>query len=112
VRIELDGAVLAESARAQLLFEHPVLPVRCYLPPEDIRVSLRPSATRTRCPYKGEASYWSLDVNGHTVHDLAWSYETPRAEAVRIAGLVSFFNERVDVCLDGELPSRPPAPWS
>jgi uncharacterized protein (DUF427 family) len=112
VRVELDGAVLAESARALLLFEHPVLPVRCYLPPDDIRVPLQPSPTRTRCTYKGEATYWSLDAGGHTIHDLAWSYENPRAEAARIAGLVSFFNERVDISLDGELPPRPPTPWS
>jgi uncharacterized protein (DUF427 family) len=112
VRIELDGAVLAESARAQLLFEHPLLPVRCYLPSEDIRIPLQPSATRTRCPYKGEASYWSLDVDGHTIADLAWSYQAPREEAARIAGLVSFFNERVEISLDGELPPRSNTPWA
>jgi uncharacterized protein (DUF427 family) len=113
VRIELEGVLLAESARAQLLFEHPVLPVRYYLPPEDIRVPLQPSPTRTRCPYKGEATYWSVDVNGRTIHDLAWSYETPRDEAAaRIAGLVCFFDERVDVSLDDEPSPRPHTPWS
>ena len=112
MRIELDGAVLAESARAQLLFEHPILPVRVYLPREDVRVPLRPSPTRTACPYKGEAVYWSIEVDGRTIPDLAWSYETPREAAARIAGLVCFFNERVDVRLDGELPSRPRTPWS
>jgi uncharacterized protein (DUF427 family) len=110
VRIELDGITLAESERAQLLIEHPILPVRCYLPREDISVPLRPSSTRTLCSYKGEATYWSADVNGSTIEDVAWSYETPRAEAARIAGLVCFFNERVDVNLDGE--NRPRTPWS
>lgn len=61
--------------------------------PEDVRGPLRPSPTRTRCPYKGEATYWSLDVGGRTLHDVAWSYEAPRDEAVRIAGLVCFFDE-------------------
>jgi uncharacterized protein (DUF427 family) len=112
VRIELDGVLLAESARARLLFEHPALPVRAYLPPEDIGVPLQPSPTRTRCPYKGEAAYWSLDSNGRTIHDLAWSYETPRDEAAPIRGLVSFFNERVDVILDGEPHTRPRTAWS
>lgn len=112
VRIELDGVLLAESARAQLLFEHPILPVRAYVPPEDVRVPLQPSPTRTHCPYKGEASYWSLDLNGRTIDDLAWSYETPREAAARIAGLMSFFNERVDVSLDGELAPRPRTGWS
>jgi uncharacterized protein (DUF427 family) len=99
VRVELDGVLLAESARAQLLFEHPILPVRAYLPPDDIRVPLQPSPTRTRCPYKGQAAYWSIDLEGRVLQDLAWTYETPREEAVRIAGLVCFFNERVDVHL-------------
>lgn len=112
VRVELDGTLLAESARAQLLFEGPVLPVRAYLPPDDIRVALQPSSTRTRCPYKGEAFYWSLELNGRTIGDLAWSYQTPREEAARIAGLICFFNERVDITLDGKRQPRPHTPWS
>ena len=112
VRVELDGTVLAESTRAMLLFEHPVLPVRAYLPPEDIRVRLHPSPTRTSCPYKGEAGYWSLDLDGRRMEDVAWSYETPRDEAAPIAGLVSFFNERLDVSLDGDRPPRPVTGWS
>jgi uncharacterized protein (DUF427 family) len=112
VRIERDGILLAESARARLLFEHPILPVRAYLPPDDIRVPLQPSPTRTRCPYKGEATYWTLDVGGRTIPDLAWSYETPREEAAQIAGLVCFFNERVDISLDDNLAPRPRTAWS
>lgn len=112
VKIELDGVLLAESARAQLLYESPLLPVRSYLPPADIRVPLRPSPTRTRCPYKGEAAYWSLDVNGRVVDDLAWSYESPLREAAQVDGLLCFFDERVDVTLDGRLQPRPRSPWS
>jgi uncharacterized protein (DUF427 family) len=112
VSIELDGTLLAQSARAQLLFEHPLLPVRYYLPPEDIHVPLQPSRTRTRCTYKGEASYWSVDLGGRTIPDLAWSYETPNQDAARIAGLICFFNERVDISLDGQLSPRPHTPWS
>jgi uncharacterized protein (DUF427 family) len=112
VRVELDGTLLAESTRAQLLFEHAVLPVRAYLPREDVRVPLTPSATRTRCTYKGEAGYWSVELDGWTFSDIAWSYETPNAEAARIAGLVCFFDERVDVALDGQRRPRPITPWS
>ena len=112
VRVGLDGVVLAESTRARLLFEGPILPVRAYLPPEDIRVPLRPSLTRTRCPQKGEAAYWSVDLDGYIIHDLAWSYEDPLREVAPLAGLVCFFNERVDVTLDGRSEARPRTPWS
>jgi uncharacterized protein (DUF427 family) len=112
VRVERDGALLAESADALLLFEHPVLPVRAYLPPADIRIPLRPSPTRTRCPYKGEASYWSLDLNGQTIDDLAWSYEAPLEEAARVAGRICFFDEHVNVSLDGEPQPQPRTGWS
>ena len=106
------ASLLAESARAQLLFEHPILPVRAYLPPADIRVPLQPSPTRTRCPYKGEAAYWSLELDGRTIDDLAWSYEDPLEARAAIAGLVGFFNERVDVSLDGRALPRPRTGWS
>jgi uncharacterized protein (DUF427 family) len=112
VRIELDGTLLARSTRPHLLFEGNVLPVRFYLPPEDLRVPLQPSPTRTSCAYKGEASYWTPDLPRGTVQDLAWSYETPLKDAAPLAGLVCFFNERVDVTLDGELLPRPRTPWS
>jgi uncharacterized protein (DUF427 family) len=71
VRIELDGRVLAESSSPSLVFETN-LPTRYYLPREDVRVELRPSELRTHCPYKGEASYWSVDGE----EDLVWAYTT------------------------------------
>jgi uncharacterized protein (DUF427 family) len=112
VRIELDGELLAESSQPRLLFEGPVLPVRAYLAREDVRVPMRSSDKRTRCAYKGEASYWSFDVGGRTVEDLAWSYEAPLLEAAEVAGRIAFFNERVDVIIDGERQQRPHTPWS
>jgi uncharacterized protein (DUF427 family) len=60
---------------------------------------------------RGEAAYWSLELNGRPVHDLAWSYETPHEEAARLAGLNCFFDERVDVSLDGWAEPRPHTPW-
>ena len=107
VRIELDGRLLAESSRPTLVFETN-LPTRFYLPRGDVEAELRPSARRTRCPYKGEASYWSLDAGD----DLAWSYERPLPDATELAGLVAFFDERVDVIVDGERRARPDTPFA
>lgn len=106
VRIELDGSVLAESSRPSVVFETN-LPVRFYLPREDVRADLRPSEKRTRCAYKGEASYWSPDVGGRVCDNLAWSYEEPLEDAAALTGLVAFFDELVDVTLDGARRERP-----
>jgi uncharacterized protein (DUF427 family) len=106
VRIELDGHVLAETTRARLLFETS-LPLRFYVPREDVRVELHPVSRRTYCPFKGEGSVWSVDVGGRRLEDLAWSYEQPLPAAGAIAGLVAFWDERVDVFLDGKRRERP-----
>lgn len=111
VRVEAGGVVLAESTRPVLLFETH-LPMRCYLPPEDVQVELRPSPTRTVCAYKGEATYWSVDLEGGPLEDVAWSYPEPLAEAARVAELVCFFVERTDTVLDGVAVPRPVTPWS
>jgi uncharacterized protein (DUF427 family) len=106
VRIALDGQTVAESKRPCMLFETG-LPVRFYLSRQDIVLDLHASPKRTECPYKGEASYWSVDVGGHRHRDLAWSYEKPLLEAAAIAGLVAFFDEKVDVAVDGQPRERP-----
>jgi uncharacterized protein (DUF427 family) len=111
VRLELDGEVLAETARAVLLFES-MLPTRFYLPREDVRVALQTSPTTSVCAYKGRASYWSAVVGGRTVTDAAWSYEEPLREAEQVRGRIAFFDERVDVVLDGVRRERPITPWS
>ena len=102
VRIELDGTLLAQSTRAVLLFETS-LPTRFYLPREDVTAAMRPSDKRTICAYKGHASYWSLDAG----ENLAWTYENPLPEAAAVKGLVAFFDELVDVSVDGERRERP-----
>jgi uncharacterized protein (DUF427 family) len=111
VRVELDGELLAETTRPHLLFET-ALPMRVYMPRKDVRVKLRPSAKQTYCAYKGQASYWSLDVAGAERKDLVWSYEDPLREAAEITGLVAFFNEKVDIVVDGKRSERPRTPWS
>ena len=108
VRVELDGTTLAESARPYLLFEPP-LPVRYYLPREDVRAELlTASDTRTACAYKGRASY--LSAPG--ADDVAWTYPEPLREAAEITGRIAFFDERVDITVDGERRERPVTPWS
>jgi uncharacterized protein (DUF427 family) len=102
VRIELDGELIAETTRAQLLCETS-LPMRFYIPLEDVRADLRPSPSRSFCPYKGEASWWSL--NGHD--DLGWTYEQPMPELPAIAGMAAFWDELVDIFVDGEPRERP-----
>ncbi|RAY15392.1 hypothetical protein DPM19_11895 [Actinomadura craniellae] len=101
VRIEVDGVTVAESHHPRLLFETG-LPVRYYLPKTHVRMDLlEPSDTVTRCPYKGQAEYWSINVEGRTHPDLAWSYRAPLAESQQVAGLVCFYDEKVTVFVDG-----------
>ncbi len=108
VRIEFGGTLLAESTRPALLFEPP-LPVRYYLPVEDVRTELlEPSRRETFCAYKGQASYWSTSE----AEDVAWTYRQPLREAAEITGRIAFFNERVDIVVDGTLLERPITPWS
>ena len=102
VRVELDGVTVADSRRPRILFETGLRP-RYYLPLTDLRLDLlRPSDRRTECPYKGEASYFSVEVNGRRFDDVVWTYRTPLPEAQKIAGLACFYDERVDLFLDGE----------
>jgi len=108
VRVERDGQVLAESSRPVLVFEPP-LPVRYYLPAEDVRTDLlAPSDRRTRCAYKGEASYWSLPG----FEDVAWFYPAPLREAGEIKDRIAFFDEHADITVDGRALERPVTPWS
>lgn len=108
VRIESDGRLLAESSRPLLLFET-LLPVRYYLPRADVVVDLRPSDTVTYCAYKGRASYFSVPEGPS---DLAWTYPAPLREAEPVRDRIAFFNEKVDVIVDGERQQRPVTPWS
>jgi uncharacterized protein (DUF427 family) len=109
IRVELDGTVLAESSEPTLLFETH-LPMRFYLPRRDLVLEPGPSAKRTVCAYKGEASHWSFDLPGGD--DIAWSYEEPIVDAAQIKGLVAFYDEQIDVVLDGERRERPRTQWS
>ncbi|MGE5132008.1 MAG: DUF427 domain-containing protein [Gemmatimonadota bacterium] len=107
VRVELDGVTVADSRQPRILFETG-LPPRYYLPLTDVRMDLlRPSESSSRCPYKGTAGYWSVDT-GQAVHeDIVWIYRAPLPESQKIAGLACFYNEKVDLFIDGEPQERP-----
>jgi uncharacterized protein (DUF427 family) len=102
VRVEVDGVIVADSGHPRILFETG-LPPRYYLPLSDIRTDLlRPSATQTSCPYKGTAGYWSVDSGQGLHEDIVWIYRTPLPESQKIAGLAAFYDEKVDVFIEGE----------
>jgi uncharacterized protein (DUF427 family) len=113
IRIVIDGQVVAESKRPKLLFEtnHPV---RYYISQEDVRMDLLvPSATKSRCPYKGPADYWSVKLGDRQFDDMVWGYMEPIAECPKIKGLLCFFHERgADIDVDGEAVPRPKTKWA
>ena len=108
VRVEVDGQVVAESSSPVVLFETG-LPARYYLPALDVRRDLLiPTDLATSCPYKGTARYWSVGEHDNIV----WSYPSPLPESRPVQGLMCFYNEKVDMYLDGELVEKPVTPFS
>jgi uncharacterized protein (DUF427 family) len=112
VKVRVNGELVAETERPKILFETG-LPPRYYIPPEDVREDVLVSSKKTtRCPYKGVASYWSIEVGAERVEDLIWYYPEPIPEAAKIKGLLAFFNEKVDLEVDGEVQETPITQWS
>jgi uncharacterized protein (DUF427 family) len=112
LRVEVDGQVVADTTRAVLLYETG-LPTRYYIPKLDVHMDLlEPTHTVTHCPYKGDATYWSLRVGGKTYEDFVWSYPRPIAEIPKIENLLCFYNEKADMYVDGVLQERPVTPFS
>ncbi|HWD08905.1 MAG TPA: DUF427 domain-containing protein [Actinomycetota bacterium] len=113
VRIELEGAVLAESSSPVMVFETG-LPTRYYLNRTEVDLThLIPTTTVTECPYKGTTSgYWSVDLGGKVHKDLAWCYDFPTRQLAPIAGLIAFYNEKVDISVDGQPLPRPETAFS
>jgi uncharacterized protein (DUF427 family) len=112
VRVELEGLTVAESMSPRLLFETG-LPVRYYLPKPHVRMDLfELTDTVTHCPYKGAAQAWSIRVGERLHENLAWCYPTPLRESEGIAGLIAFYNEKLDISVDGVLQERPATKFS
>jgi uncharacterized protein (DUF427 family) len=108
VRVELEGVVLGESSSPIMVFETG-LPTRYYLNRTEINFDhLVASDTVTECPYKGTTTgYWSVRTDDQVQRDLAWSYDFPTRQLLPIAGLIAFYNEKVDIFVDGQLLERP-----
>jgi len=108
VRVEIDGVVLAETRSPILLFETG-LPTRYYFDRTDVSFDhLDTSNTQSICPYKGVTSgYWSARVGGTVQPDVAWTYDYPMRQVAPIASLIAFYNEILDIFLDGDKLPRP-----
>lgn len=112
VRVSVEGRTVADSRQPVLLFETG-LPTRYYLPREDVDSDLLvPSETTSRCPYKGKAWYCGVEADGKLHEDLVWTYPEPEPAVEKIAGRLAFFDEKVDVEVDGEPQERPRTKWS
>lgn len=112
VQVSVDRIQLADSRQPRILFETG-LPPRYYVALTDVAMGrLRPSTTISHCPYKGTASYWHVDIGGEVHQDLVWMYRAPLPESARIAGLACFYNEKVDLTIDGVLAPRPRTKFS
>jgi uncharacterized protein (DUF427 family) len=112
IEISLDDEVLASTDNAMSLLETH-LPIRYYVPPDDVASSLlTPSETRSTCAYKGIASYVSTTDDRPEGRDIGWTYPRPLADALRVRDYFAFWNERIDLQVDGELQRRPVTPWS
>jgi len=108
VRVELNGVVLAETRKPRLLFETS-LSVRTYIPKTDCRMDLWvPSDFTTGCPYKGDAHYYDVVLpSGEKFKDIIWWYPNTNLDCAPIRGFVAFYDEKVDVWVDGEKQERP-----
>lgn len=105
VRVEFAGAVIADSNAALRVEETGHAPVH-YLPKKDVRLELlRPTDHHTRCPFKGEASYWTIEVpDGSAVRrseNAVWGYPAPYDEVAALAEYVAFYGSRVDAVTVG-----------
>ena len=107
VQVSIDGVLVADSHQPRILFETG-LPPRYYLPMTDVRLDLlRPSPLVTHCPYKGAATYWDIVLPDAVHAGLAWAYRSPLPESQKVTGLIAFYDEKVDVTIDGVPQERP-----
>jgi len=113
VRVVLGGVTVVDTHHPRLLIETG-LPTRYYIPQQDIRLELfETTESSSRCPYKGQASYWSAKIGDKIYKDIVWSYHNPLPACSPIAKLLSFYNERVDaIYVDEEQIAVPKTQWS
>lgn len=100
VKVRLDGQVVADASRPVLL-EETGLPTAYYLPKAAVSADIRPIELSTHCPFKGDASYWTIEVGDRTHDAIAWSYDSPIPAADEIKDHVAFFADRAEILVDG-----------
>jgi len=100
VEVHLDGELVA-SAQLPVLLEETGLTTAYYLPKSALVADAQPIELSTHCPFKGDASYWTIVAGGRTHDAIAWSYEQPKAGAEEIEGHVAFFSNRAQITVDG-----------
>jgi len=107
IEVFMEGTRVADTHQPRILFETG-LPTRYYIPATDVRMDLlSPSALTTDCPYKGTAHYYDARINGNTIENHIWWYPAPVVESANIAGYLAFYNEKVDIVVDGVAQERP-----
>jgi uncharacterized protein (DUF427 family) len=112
LRVDVDGVTVADSRSPRILYETG-LPPRYYVPMSDVRLDmLEPTTHVTHCPYKGAATYWTLVVNNQRYENDVWCYRAPFPESQKVAGLLCFYNEKVDLYVDGVQQERPHTKFS
>ena len=112
MEVRLGDTVVASSERAVTLLETRHRPV-WYMPLDDVKSEYTtPTTTDTFCPFKGHASYWSIDADGHSAEDAIWAYLEPYDECADISGYASFYTNKVDLFIDGELMNKDGPGWT
>jgi uncharacterized protein (DUF427 family) len=97
VVVRVSGRVVADSANA-LTLQEADYPAVQYIPMDDVdKAVLRPTETTSYCPFKGDASYYSVDLDGDVVSDVIWSYQNPYPAVAEIAGHTAFYPDRADI---------------
>src|SRR4051794_23714464 len=105
IRAKLGGVTVVDSTHAKMLHEHAHLPVY-YFPEDDVRMDLlRPTDHHTTCPYKGEASYWSVEAGGKVSENTAWAYHEPLDGAPPLRGYVAFYWNKMDEWFEEDEPA-------
>ncbi len=90
------GTIIADSTRAKALKEGPMAPM-LYIPREDVQMEyLEPSTHSTHCPFKGDASYFNIQVGDRRVDQAVWSYEAPKEEVADVKDHLCFYESKVD----------------
>lgn len=112
IRVEIGGVTVADSNMPKVLLETG-LPRRFYLPQTDVRMDLlTPTDLHTACPYKGVANYWNVTIDGKVHENVVWSYPFPTLESAKIAGYLAFWDEKLDIYVDGVLQDKPKTVFS